>query len=77
MDLGDGLRHELIDRDGRVLETLQSDWIRWSCQAGPGPFSKSSARVSVGPSATERAGPIPVRTSMPRTIPHTRITPAP
>jgi hypothetical protein len=28
VDLGDGLSYELIDRGGRVLETLHSDWIR-------------------------------------------------
>jgi len=53
-----------------------SDLIRWSCQTGPGPFSKSSARVSVGPSAIERAGPIPVKISMTKTSPHNRIASA-
>jgi hypothetical protein len=33
--------------------------------------------VSVGPSAIERAGPIPVKISMTKTSPHNRIASAP
>ena len=28
MDLGDGWTYELVDRDGHILKTLRSDWIR-------------------------------------------------